>query len=138
LAKALEECFRLKNPCQINLNAINPQELDYMLENLCGGDPLIMKDMVEFFISESEKLITDINSAIERGDCQNLCYTAHSLKSSSASFGAIQVSRLCKEIEEMGRTENLGESKEKAIALTHAFECFKRFLVQRFSLNEPQ
>lgn len=57
--------------------------------------------MIECYLTESEKLLKTITTAMTKADAQSLFRAAHSLKSSSASLGANPFSELCQELEMM-------------------------------------
>ncbi len=93
-----------------SLKAIDPQILSFLQETLCDGDQVAMREMIECYLSESEKLYENIISSLQTGDFQSLTLSAHSLKSSSASLGAIVFSELCKQLEAMGKNHDLTAS----------------------------
>lgn len=131
LVASLQASFAMKNSFN-HSEIVDSSTLDYMFENLCGGDQAVMAEMVQFFLQESENLLRQIQVAVENQDMISLVRTAHSLKSSSASFGATQVSKLCQQIENTGSNHDCTNLAEQEIALTQAFNDFKNFLSKEY------
>ena len=64
--------------------------------------PNILGKIIKLYLESSSGLITTVRESVEQGDGRALCEAAHSLKSSSANLGAIQLAAVCKELEDMG------------------------------------
>ena len=56
------------------------------------------------------QLLQSIREAVARNDAAALRRAAHTLKSSSASLGALVLAALCKDLEAMGRTDRIAEA----------------------------
>lgn len=69
-------------------------------------DNPFLTNLINTYLSTSEKIVEDLVAAAKSGDLKNMGEIAHSLKSSSASLGAIRLSEMCFELEKIGR-ENL-------------------------------
>jgi HPt (histidine-containing phosphotransfer) domain-containing protein len=78
------------------------------------GDPDIIAEVGGLFIKHSPKKISAILQAAENGDANGLQMAAHSLKSSSAYVGAMRLSALSKELEQMGRSNTMNGAMDKA------------------------
>ncbi|MBW1931792.1 MAG: response regulator [Deltaproteobacteria bacterium] len=65
--------------------------------------PNILGKIIRLYLENSSGLITSVRKSVKQGDGVALCDAAHSLKSSSANLGAIQLAAVCKELEDMGR-----------------------------------
>jgi PAS domain S-box-containing protein len=89
------------------LPAIDRAILDDLSTMLGGDDPTFFQGLVRDFLSDSETLFHQMQEAIDRQDAAVLQRTAHTLKSSSAMFGATGVAHLCQELETMGRQQFL-------------------------------
>lgn len=77
------------------------------LEELVGGDPAFVAEMIDTFIDDGSKLVTEIQTTVATGDVAALRRAAHTLKSNSRTFGASALADLCQEIEERAATGNL-------------------------------
>jgi HPt (histidine-containing phosphotransfer) domain-containing protein len=64
-----------------------------------GGHSRLLERVLRAFESSVLRLAPQLREAGVRGDMQAIRHVAHTLKSSSASVGALRLSRLCAEIE---------------------------------------
>jgi HPt (histidine-containing phosphotransfer) domain-containing protein len=79
-----------------------------------GGedDPSLFLELVEIFLKDSERQLASLQEALKTQDVKKLECVAHTLKSSCANLGAVELSRLCFELEKRGRSasfEGVGE-----------------------------
>ena len=84
-----------------------------------GDDDAFMVELVETYVSEGETNIAGLLAAAAAQDCAAIVRPAHTLKSTSASLGALRLSAICRAIEEAGRqerTETLRQDAELARA----------------------
>ena len=94
--------------------AIDRSVLAGLRELQVKGDPDIIAEVGGLFIKHSPNKISAILQAAESGDAKGLQIAAHSLKSSSAYIGAMRLSALSKELEQMGRSNAMNDVKDKA------------------------
>jgi len=88
-----------------------------------GDDQEFMVELVETYVSEGSANIDGLLAAAAARDCGAIVRPAHTLKSTSASLGAMRLSAICREIEAAGResrAEALGEDAELARATWEA------------------
>ena len=64
-----------------------------------GGDPAVMQELVDTFLDEGAKMVPQLRSALAAGDRRTLDRIAHSMKSTSATFGAMDLSHMCRNLE---------------------------------------
>lgn len=83
---------------------LDPQALERLRELDPGGQSKLLARIVDAFSTSVARLLPQINKALEAGDLAAIHHVAHTLKSSSASIGAIKLSRLCADIEAVSRT----------------------------------
>jgi HPt (histidine-containing phosphotransfer) domain-containing protein len=69
------------------------------------GKSRLLARVAQAFRGSVERLMPELGSAFAGGDLETVRHVAHTLKSSSASIGAIKLSSLCAEIESMIRLE---------------------------------
>jgi HPt (histidine-containing phosphotransfer) domain-containing protein len=71
------------------------------LKEMIGEDdfPIVFQDLLESYLEDSPKLISDLKIAQQNQNRDGIKMNSHTLKSSSASLGAIQLSRFCQELE---------------------------------------
>ena len=94
-----------------------------VIENLknLGGQELLV-ELFDVFISSSQKLIVDINQAINQNNAKALQDNAHSLKSSCGNMGAAVMAELCLKLEKMGQANDLAQAQATAELLGHEFK----------------
>ena len=95
---------------------IDQATLTGLLDSL-GGDVDFLNELVEAYFDSSPELFGSMRQAIASGEAPALQRAAHSLKTGSASFGALAFAGQCKELEELAKTGALGGAAEKYEAL---------------------
>jgi HPt (histidine-containing phosphotransfer) domain-containing protein len=68
-----------------------------------GDDEAFMRELVETYVDEGRASIAGLLAAAAAGDAAAIVRPAHTLKSTSASLGAMRLSAICREIEAAGR-----------------------------------
>lgn len=69
------------------------------LEEDMGGDPAIMRDLIETFLREAPRQLAGMGEAAASGTTKEVNRLAHSMRSTSATFGAARLSELCRGLE---------------------------------------
>ena len=67
-----------------------------------GGDALV-RDMAGVFLADMPGRVALAKAALSAGDAGRVAYATHTMKSSSAQFGAEALQRLCAEAERLAR-----------------------------------
>jgi len=80
---------------------LDPAALDNSREMV--GDDAFMVELIETFLTDAPKLLSDMATAVATNDAPLLRLSAHSLKANSADFGATALYKLCVELEGLGR-----------------------------------
>lgn len=105
-----------------------PQHLDQQalqeLKGIMGDDfPLL----IHTFITDSHQRLDAIRTALDKQDSDGLRRAAHSFKGSSGNLGALQVTDLCRQLEERGRDGETGaDCPALLVQLTEAFQVVER------------
>ncbi|MDJ0556461.1 MAG: response regulator [Microcoleaceae cyanobacterium MO_207.B10] len=103
-------------PIQMELNQKSPiSKVDSVidkvvldeLKEMAGGDTEVIIEVINCYLEESVQLFDAMSQGITEGNAKTLRYSAHSLKSSSASVGAIFLSQLSQELEDIGRKNTI-------------------------------
>jgi HPt (histidine-containing phosphotransfer) domain-containing protein len=87
------------------------------LRTATGGDDAFIRELVETYVTEGAENMEGMLAAAAAGDPAAIVRPAHTLKSSSASLGAMRLSAIARAIEEAGRTgvsDRLAEDAELA------------------------
>ncbi len=105
-------------------------EIRAALEALVGDDQELSNELIQTYLDGAAVLTTDLQTAVTENNPKKLEHAAHSLKSSSASLGATQLSEFAKNLEKQGREGNMTDVIAKAAELLfeyqhvcHALNC---------------
>jgi HPt (histidine-containing phosphotransfer) domain-containing protein len=93
------------------------------LRESTGGDDDFVRELVEAYVSEATGYLEAMTAAAEVADPAAIVRPAHTLKSSSATLGAMRLAAISREIEEAGRagrTDDLAADVEQAQATWNA------------------
>ena len=93
-------------------------------------------ELIAVFLDDALKLLADLREAADQGDPERLQRAAHTLKSSSASLGAMTLSALCKELEAMGRAGTLKGTAERVAQVEAEYERVKAVLEDQTAPRE--
>lgn len=83
------------------------------------GENHLIERVVKAFDGSVSRLLSQLNEAAGRSDLTQVRHVAHTLKSSSASIGALKLSQICAEIEAMVR-QNQTEGLDERLALMNS------------------
>lgn len=82
-----------------------------ILKSLVGNDQIIIREFLQDFLGDSQKIAGQLQSAVTNGKTDEAKSAAHKLKSSARSVGALALGEWCARMEEaakQGDTEKLG------------------------------
>jgi HPt (histidine-containing phosphotransfer) domain-containing protein len=96
------------------------------LKDLMGGDFLV--ELIDTYITETAALVEQLSQALAGGEAVAFERIAHSIKSSSASLGALSLSQQARELEMMGKANELSGASEKLEQMVANFQQVKRSL----------
>ncbi len=105
----------------------------HQLKDLMGADFVV--ELIDTYNNETKGLIEQLNQAFTSGEAATFGRYAHSIKSSSASLGALAFSQLARELEMMGKANDLSEAAPKLERLTSDFQLVRQCLEEL--KNEP-
>lgn len=92
--------------------------LDQLIANT---DREFAAELVTTYLDDSPRLLADLRRALAEGNAPNFQRAAHSLKSNSASLGALGLSAQAKELEMIGRAGKLDGAGEKVDQLAASY-----------------
>lgn len=84
---------------QIDMNTFD------ILKDSTGED--FINELIDAFLDDTPELFAQMRSALVTKDADSFRRAAHSMKSNAATFGAMGLSTLAKELETLGRENNL-------------------------------
>jgi HPt (histidine-containing phosphotransfer) domain-containing protein len=104
LSRALARC----RPARAD-DALDDAALGKLVSSLGGGDEgrEAVRELVEMFLHDAAAQMATLHGAVEQGDAKAARRTAHTLKSSGATFGARPFAELCRELEALAREGRL-------------------------------
>jgi PAS domain S-box-containing protein len=85
-------------------------------------DNSFLNEMITVYLEETPPIIADMKKGLETKDRELFIRSAHTLKSSSASVGAMVLSDLSKELEMMGNNGGLKGAQEKTKIVEQEFQ----------------
>ena len=94
-----------------------------VLSNLSSSvddDRSFVVELIETFLADGPDQLSAIDAALTHDDAEALVRPAHTLKSSSATVGAMRLSATARELEMAGRGGALGEGIDGGIARLRA------------------
>jgi two-component system, sensor histidine kinase and response regulator len=100
-------------------DVLDPQALARLRELDPSGEGKLLQRVLQAFEASVARLLPQLNEARAAGDLPTVRHVAHTLKSSSASIGALKLTQLCTDIELMvreSRAEGLDEALDAMIA----------------------
>jgi HPt (histidine-containing phosphotransfer) domain-containing protein len=91
------------------------------LKEAMGAD--YINELVQAYFDETPQLLSKLEQALTKQDCDAFRQAAHSIKSTSNSFGALQFGLLAKELEMMGREARLDGAPGKVKSLVSDYKA---------------
>ena len=111
---------------------LDPEALARLTELDPTGENKLLERVLRAFQSSAARLMPQLEAAHLSGDVATIRLVAHTLKSSSASIGALGLSQVCAQVEALIRAES-GESLDPLLhgmrgALASALSAVQRLL----------
>ncbi len=118
LTRALSSCQRydsITNQMPESLtknvhNLLDTETLKELKETICDNVITEFVILIDSYLEDSPQRLQALSQAIAENNAKNLRLEAHTLKSSSAIFGAKEFSKLCKKLEDLGRDGNTADA----------------------------
>lgn len=96
------------------------------LKDAMGAD--FLPELVQTYFEETPQLISKLQEALAIQDCDAFRRAAHSIKSTSNSFGALEFGALAKELEFLGKESNLKDAPDKVKGLVTNYDSVRSAL----------
>ncbi len=96
------------------------------LKELMGAD--FVQELIDTYITETQALIEQLSQALAGSEAVPFGRYAHSIKSSSASLGALEFSQQARELEMMGKANDLAGAGQKLERLCADFSLVREKL----------
>ena len=96
------------------------------LRNDVGAE--FVGELIETYCSETPQLIAKLQHALDVNDAGAFRQAAHSIKSTSYTFGALSLGEMAKELEMLGRAGDLAGAPEKVARLAAEYDRVQQAL----------
>jgi HPt (histidine-containing phosphotransfer) domain-containing protein len=87
-----------------------------------GGDREFLVELIETYLADSPRLLAGLRAGLAAGDAVAVRRDAHTLKSTSATFGATRLATMCREIEAAAAVPDLAGLAPRIEAVAAEFE----------------
>jgi HPt (histidine-containing phosphotransfer) domain-containing protein len=84
---------------EMNNEAVDISVLTSFDDVHVNGEPDLVVELIDLYLEDLPQRLKSMRDALKLGDAVSLRGTAHSLKGSSSSLGALQMAALCDELE---------------------------------------
>lgn len=103
----------------MNIITLDADALQRLRDLDPDGKTRLLERVLEAFETSAARLSRQLLTARESGDMKSVRLVAHTLKSSSASIGALALARLCAEIEDQLRSADDTGLSQRLDAMDH-------------------
>lgn len=136
LEKALHRVprFAFRVPC--TGPAIDTQVLEQFVSTVGQNKPSMLEELVNIFLNDTQQKIDALHTALQQGNSNDIIQHAQAVVSNSAQLGATTLSMLCKEIEYIGRSQNLKNANELLEQVKIEYQRVRTALAP-FLVNQP-
>jgi signal transduction histidine kinase/DNA-binding response OmpR family regulator len=122
-----------KLPCKErseNGPVVDPEALEQLGAMMGERADEQVQELKDLFLKNTGRLLDAMDEALGQGDAQQLRYAAHTLKSTSATVGAVRLSARCAELERRARQGYFEGAEERVEQIKREFErVFQVFAV---------
>jgi signal transduction histidine kinase/CheY-like chemotaxis protein/HPt (histidine-containing phosphotransfer) domain-containing protein len=116
---------RRPEPGPAQVVPLHPLNKASVLDKL-GGDETLFREVIDIFIEEAPKHLSQLKLALANRDAANVEAVAHSLKGELGYFGDAELSQTARELENAGRDRDM----ERAAGLLRGFEVDVAILLE--------
>lgn len=110
------------------VDALDPSALDGLREFENVGGPHLVEALASLFSRDTVARLGSLKRAIDSGDAVRIETEARTLRGSSTSVGAMQMSLLCGEMEEEGRAGDIEGASKTLSRIEEEFERARAIL----------
>ena len=94
----------------MHLVSVDRKALDTLRSLHRGGTPDLLHKVLYIYLNNAPHLLNTMRDAVAHSDALALQRAAHSLKSSSANVGALQLAAFSKEMEALGKAQRMAQA----------------------------
>lgn len=118
--------------------ALDPAALAQFQATVGATAPEMITELINIYLQDTPQRLARLQQALIEHKAAELEHVAHGLKSNSATFGALRLAALCKELERMGQTELLARAAGQLQEIEAEFQRVKIALETLRGLHEPE
>jgi HPt (histidine-containing phosphotransfer) domain-containing protein len=100
--------------------AIDRETLDRLLD-ITGGDVEFLDELVDTYLEDGQAQVAVLQGAVAVNATEDLVRPAHTLKSSSANVGALQLAEACRDLEASARAGAVDDPAGRVATIAAAF-----------------
>jgi histidine phosphotransfer protein HptB len=104
---------------------IDAATFDQLVETM---GPDFIGELIDTYCEETPRLVVQLQQALAQGSAEDFRRAAHSIKSSSATFGALDFAAHARELEMIGKTGNLSSVGTSADVLAAEYKLVDQAL----------
>ena len=106
----------------------SPVDHSTLQDLVASTDMAFVQELIEAFLEDGREQIAAMRQSLASGDVPVFQRAAHSLKSSSANLGALELSAQAKALELLAKAGNLQAAPEQLEAVAAAFPAVEQSL----------
>lgn len=110
---------------------MDPLKLDSIRNLDPDGKMGLLKRVIDLYIEKSPPLIQQMLTGLDRSNSEEVYRAAHSLKSSSATIGAVGLAEMCRRLEMAGRDGALNDAPKMVREIEAEFSRVCTVLTRR-------
>jgi len=104
--------------------SLNPKVIQE-LRGLEKGSPGLLRELIDLFLKEAGTHLAGLQASFKARDAGSFERGAHTLKGSSGNLGAQAMSRICGELQAIGRAADWGRAPEEMSRLEEEFRLVR-------------
>jgi CheY-like chemotaxis protein/HPt (histidine-containing phosphotransfer) domain-containing protein len=108
------------------------------LNDITDGDLAFEQELIESFLADTERHVTDLESAVRKVDGEALKRKAHAIKGTSANAGARRLEEIAARLEESAVIKDPERARELLKDLRSEFERVRDYLQDHVESNQPR
>jgi HPt (histidine-containing phosphotransfer) domain-containing protein len=108
--------------------------LDEFLASMGATSPAEREEFIGLFIEDTIIYVAALREALQQANVEQFTRAAHTIKSTAAQYGALNLSAQCKELEKRGKAGHLAGTDALVAQVEHEYNRVTEALRQRYPL----
>jgi signal transduction histidine kinase/DNA-binding response OmpR family regulator len=115
--------------------ALDRNALDQLREDL--GGTAALREVIRSFLDQTPSVLSVLRDAAARADVPSIRRAAHMIKGTSSMLGARELSEQCAEIERVGQTGCIADTRSRVIAVEASYRTIEAALKAEIETLRP-